>query len=77
MKKTCIMLLRMGRIVVCGEFPYRLSMEIISTQPTSTSLVVPIRAYKRLNIITILSIAFILLDLNINPPRYIMHSATM
>ena len=42
-----------------------------------TSFVVPIRAYKRLNIFATLSIASFLLDLNINPPRYIMHSATM
>ena len=37
---------------------------------TSTSLVVPIRAYKRLNIFAILSIASFLLELNIKPPRY-------
>ena len=53
------------------------SMEIISTHTTSTSLVVPIRAYKRLNIFAILSIDSFLLDLNTNPPKYIMHSATM
>ena len=35
-----------------------------------------IRAYKRFNIFTILSIPSFLLDLNINPLRYIMHSAT-
>ena len=35
-----------------------------------------IRAYKRFNIFTILSIPSFLLDLNINPPRYIMISAT-
>ena len=39
-EKTCIMLLRMGSIPV-----WRISMEIISTDITSTSLVVPIRAY--------------------------------
>ena len=37
---------------------------------TSTSLVVPSRAYKRLNTFAILSIASFLLDLNIKPPRY-------
>ena len=56
---------------------WRISMEIISTHTTSTSLVVPIRAYKILNIFAILSNASFLLDLNINPPTYIMHSATM
>ena len=81
------MLLRMGSIPV-----WRICMEIISTRTTSTSLVVPIRAYKRLNIFAILSIASFLLDLNIKPPRYMntsqrgtssqtntwtMHSATM
>ena len=60
-----IMLLRMGSIPV-----WRISMERISTHTTSTSLVVPIRAYKRLNIFAILSIASFLLILNINPPRY-------
>ena len=41
-----------------GSTPvWRFSMEIISTHITSTSLVVPIRAYKRLNIFAILSIA--------------------
>ena len=49
---------------------WRISMEIISTHTTSTSLVVPIRAYKRLNIFAILSIASFLLDQNIKPPRY-------
>ena len=52
-------------------------MEIILTHTTSTSLVVPTRAYKRLNIFAILSLASFLLDLNINPPRYMMQSATM
>ena len=56
---------RMGSIPV-----WRISMEIISTHTTSTSLVVPIRAYKRLNIFAILSFARFLLDLNIKPPRY-------
>ena len=42
-----------------------------------TSFVVPIRAYKRLNIFTILIFASFLLDLNIKSQRYIMHSATM
>ena len=65
MEKTCIMLLRMGSTPV-----WRTSMEIISTHTTSTSLVVPIRAYKRLNIFAILSIASFLLDLNIKPPRF-------
>ena len=59
--KTCVMLLRMGSIPV-----WRISMEIISTHTTSTN-----------NIFAILSIASFLLDLNINHPRYIMHSATM
>ena len=72
MEKTCIMLVRMGSIPV-----WRTSMEIISTYTPSTSLVVPIRAYKRLKIFAILSIASFLLDPNINPLRYIMHSATM
>ena len=49
---------------------WRISMEIISAHTTSTSLVVPIRAYKRLNIFAILSIASFLLDQNIKPPRY-------
>ena len=66
------MLLRMESIPV-----WRISMEIISTHTTSTCLVVPIRAYKRLNIFAILSIASLLLDQNINPPKYIMHSASM
>ena len=60
-EKTCIMLLRMGSIPV-----ERISMVTISTHITSTSLVVPIRAYKRLNIYAILSIASFLLDLNIS-----------
>ena len=63
--ETCIMLLRMGSTPV-----WRVSMEKLSTHTTSTSLVVPIRAYKRLNIFAILSIASFLLDLNIKPPRY-------
>ena len=54
MKKTCIMLLRMGSIPVWG-----ISMEIISTKTRSRSLLVPIRAYKRLNIFAILSIVSI------------------
>ena len=62
MENTCIMLVRMGSIPV-----WRISMKIIATHTTSTSLVVPSRAYKRLNIFAILSIA---LDLNIKPPRY-------
>ena len=42
MVKTCMMVLRMG------SFPmWRISMEIISTNMASTSLVVHIRAYKR------------------------------
>ena len=65
LEKTCIILLRMGSIPV-----WRISMEIIPTHTTSTSLVVPIRAYKRLNIFAILSIPSFLLDLNIKPPRY-------
>ena len=48
----------------------RVSMEIISTHTSSTSLAVPIRAYKRLNIFAILRIASFLLDLPIKPPRY-------
>ena len=53
-----------------GSIPvWRISMEIISTHTTSTSLVVPIRAYKRLNIFAILSVASFLLDLNTKPPR--------
>ena len=58
-------LVRMGSISV-----WRISMEIISTQTTSTSLAVPIRVYKKLNIFAILSIASFLLDQNIKPPRY-------
>ena len=65
MEKTCIVLLRMGSISV-----WRISMEIISTHTTSTSLSVPTRAYKRLNIFAILSITSLLFDLNIKPPRY-------
>ena len=63
MEKTCIVLLRMGTIPV-----WRISMVIISTHITSTSLVVPTRAYKRLNIFAILSIASFLLHLNISIP---------
>ena len=41
-----------------GSIPvWRISMDITSTHTTSTSLVVPIRACKRLNIFAILSIA--------------------
>ena len=50
MEKTCIMLLTMGIISL-----WRISMEMISTLTTSTSLVVPIRAYKRLSIVAIQS----------------------
>ena len=54
-----------------GSIPvWRISMEIISTHTTSTSLVVPIRVHKRLNIFAILSIISFLLDLNIKTPRY-------
>ena len=72
MEKTCIMLVRMGSIPV-----WRISMVIISTHITSKSLVVPIRAYKRLNIFAILSIASFLLDLNISIPvwRFPMETA--
>ena len=59
------MLVRMGSTPV-----WRISMGIISTPTTPTSLVVPIRAYKRLKSFAILSIASFLLDLNIKPPRY-------
>ena len=59
------MLQRMGSTPL-----WRISMEIISTHTASTSLVVPIRAYKRFNIFAILSIASFLFDLNIKPPRY-------
>ena len=52
METTCIMLLTMRRTPV-----WTISMEIISTHTTSTSLVVPSRACKRLNIFAILSIA--------------------
>ena len=72
MEKTGIMLVRMGSIPV-----WSISVQIISTHTTSTSLVVPIRAYNILNILAILSTASFLLDLNINPPRFIIHSATM
>ena len=65
MGETCIMRLRMGSIPV-----WRISMGIILTHTTLTSLVVPIRAYVKLNIYTILSIAPFSLDLNIKPPRY-------
>ena len=65
MGRTCIMLQRMGSTPA-----WRISMEIISTHTTSTSLVVPIRAYKRFNIFAILSIASFLFDLNIKPQRY-------
>ena len=47
---------------------WRISMVIISMHITSTSLVGPIRAYKRLNIFGILSIASFLLDLSISIP---------
>ena len=69
MGRICIMLLRMGSTPV-----WRFSIEIISTHTTSTSLVVPIKVYKRLNIFAILSIASFQLDLNIKPPRYIKSS---
>ena len=65
MEKTHIILVRMGSISV-----WRISMEIISCHTTSTSLVVSIGVYKRLSVFVILSTASFLLDLNINPPRY-------
>ena len=46
MGRTCIMLLRMGTTPV-----WRISMEMISAHTTSTSLVVPMRGYKRPNIL--------------------------
>ena len=47
----------------------RICIEIISIPTSSASLVVVIRAHKRLNIFAFLSSASVLLDLNINPPR--------
>ena len=73
MGRTCIILLRMESFPV-----WRISMEILSSHSTSTSLVVLIRAYKRLNIFAILSIASFLLDLNIKHQRYMnpLHAST-